>query len=68
MRFRLRSIMPKGLFARSLLIIVLPVALMQGAVTWAFFRTALAVHHSAPVGKYRRRRGDDRGDACALQR
>ncbi len=37
MRFRLRTIMPKGLFARSLLIIVLPVALMQGAVTWAFF-------------------------------
>jgi len=32
-----KKILPKGLFERSLLIIVLPVALMQGAVTWAFF-------------------------------
>ena len=29
--------MPKTLFGRSLLIIVLPVALMQGAVAWGFF-------------------------------
>lgn len=37
MRFTLKPYLPKGLFQRSLLIIVLPVALMQGAVTWAFF-------------------------------
>ncbi|MCC5997062.1 MAG: HAMP domain-containing protein [Oceanicaulis sp.] len=37
MRFSLKRYLPKGLFQRSLLIIVLPVALMQGAVTWAFF-------------------------------
>ncbi|VXC70226.1 Two-component system osmolarity sensor histidine kinase EnvZ [Oceanicaulis sp. 350] len=37
MRFSLKPYLPKGLFERSLLIIVLPVALMQGAVTWAFF-------------------------------
>jgi two-component system osmolarity sensor histidine kinase EnvZ len=29
--------MPRSLFGRSLLIIVLPIALMQAAVTWAFF-------------------------------
>ena len=29
--------LPRSLFGRSLLIIVLPIALMQGAVTWAFF-------------------------------
>jgi two-component system osmolarity sensor histidine kinase EnvZ len=29
--------LPKSLFGRSLLIIVLPIALMQAAVTWAFF-------------------------------
>ncbi len=29
--------LPKSLFGRSLLIIVLPIALMQVAVTWAFF-------------------------------
>ncbi len=33
----LRRITPKGLFARTLLIIVLPVALMQVAVAWSFF-------------------------------
>ena len=39
MRFRtgIKRYLPKGLFARSLLIIVLPVALMQVAVTWTFF-------------------------------
>ncbi|WP_440957783.1 ATP-binding protein [Oceanicaulis sp. LC35] len=37
MRFSIKPYLPKGLFERSLLIIVLPVALMQGAVTWAFF-------------------------------
>jgi two-component system osmolarity sensor histidine kinase EnvZ len=38
-RFRLgiKRFLPRGLFPRSLLIIVLPVALMQIAVTWAFF-------------------------------
>ncbi len=38
-RFRLgiKRFLPRSLFARSLLIIVLPVALMQIAVTWAFF-------------------------------
>ena len=29
--------LPTSLFGRSLLIIVLPIAVMQGAVTWAFF-------------------------------
>ena len=29
--------LPRSLFGRSLLIIILPVALMQAAVTWAFF-------------------------------
>lgn len=29
--------LPRSLFGRSLLIIVLPIALMQAAVTWAFF-------------------------------
>lgn len=33
----LRRYLPKGLFARTLLIIVLPVALMQVAVAWSFF-------------------------------
>ena len=32
-----RRFMPKSLFARSLLIIVLPVAIMQIAVAWSFF-------------------------------
>jgi two-component system osmolarity sensor histidine kinase EnvZ len=34
---RLKRLLPTSLFGRSLLIIVLPVALMQIAVTWAFF-------------------------------
>ena len=34
---RLKRWAPKSLFGRSLLIIVLPVAMMQVAVTWAFF-------------------------------
>ncbi len=33
----LKRMLPTSLWGRSLLIIVLPVALMQGAVTWAFF-------------------------------
>ena len=33
----MRRWLPHSLFGRSLLIIVLPIALMQGAVTWAFF-------------------------------
>jgi len=33
----LKAWLPKTLFARSLLIIILPVGLMQIAVTWAFF-------------------------------
>ena len=33
----IRRYLPKGLFARTLLIIVLPVALMQIAVAWSFF-------------------------------
>ncbi|WP_417468743.1 ATP-binding protein [Maricaulis sp.] len=33
----LRRVLPRGLFARTLLIIVLPVALMQIAVVWSFF-------------------------------
>ncbi len=37
MRLGIKRYLPKGLFQRSLLIIVLPVALMQAAVTWAFF-------------------------------
>ena len=37
MRLSIKKYLPKGLFQRSLLIIVLPVALMQAAVTWAFF-------------------------------
>ncbi|PWE16690.1 two-component sensor histidine kinase [Marinicauda salina] len=37
LRLGIKRYLPKGLFARSLLIIVLPVALMQIAVTWAFF-------------------------------
>jgi two-component system osmolarity sensor histidine kinase EnvZ len=37
MRLGVKRYLPKGLFQRSLLIIVLPVALMQAAVTWAFF-------------------------------
>tara|TARA_R110000744_G_scaffold273278_2_gene386246 strand:- start:1624 stop:2943 length:1320 start_codon:yes stop_codon:yes gene_type:complete len=32
-----RRILPRGLFARTLLIFVLPVALMQIAVVWSFF-------------------------------
>jgi len=34
---RLKRLLPTSLFGRSLLIIVLPVALMQVAVTWVFF-------------------------------
>ena len=34
---QLKRLMPRSLFGRSLLIIVLPIALMQAAVTWAFF-------------------------------
>ena len=37
MPLSIKKYLPKGLFQRSLLIIVLPVALMQAAVTWAFF-------------------------------
>ncbi|MGJ3232110.1 MAG: ATP-binding protein [Oceanicaulis sp.] len=37
MRLGIKRYLPTGLFQRSLLIIVLPVALMQVAVTWAFF-------------------------------
>ncbi|MBO6797279.1 ATP-binding protein [Maricaulis sp.] len=33
----IRRLTPKGLFARTLLIIVMPVALMQVAVAWSFF-------------------------------
>lgn len=33
----LKSLLPKSLFGRTLLIIVLPVALMQVAVVWSFF-------------------------------
>ena len=33
---RMKRWLPNSLFGRSLLIIVLPIALMQGAVTWAF--------------------------------
>ena len=33
----IKRYMPTSLFTRSLLIIILPVALMQVAVTWAFF-------------------------------
>ena len=33
----LKRWLPRSLFGRSLLIIVLPVALMQAFVTWAFF-------------------------------
>ena len=36
-RISIKRYLPTGLFARSLLIIVLPVALMQVAVTWSFF-------------------------------
>lgn len=39
----LKRWLPQSLFGRSLLIIVLPVALMQGAVAWAFFEA----HESA---------------------
>ena len=34
---QLKRWLPRSLFGRSLLIIVLPIALMQAAVTWAFF-------------------------------
>ena len=34
---QLKRLMPRSLFGRSLLIIILPIALMQVAVTWAFF-------------------------------
>ncbi|MBU4433573.1 MAG: ATP-binding protein [Alphaproteobacteria bacterium] len=34
---RIKRLLPTSLFGRSLLIIVLPVAVMQIAVTWAFF-------------------------------
>ena len=37
MRFQLKRYLPTSLFGRSLLIIVLPVAIMQVAVTWSFF-------------------------------
>ena len=37
LRTGIKRYLPKGLFGRSLLIIVLPVALMQVAVTWTFF-------------------------------
>lgn len=37
MRFGLKRYLPTSLFGRSLLIIVLPVAIMQVAVTWSFF-------------------------------
>ena len=34
---QLKRWLPRSLFGRSILIIVLPIALMQAAVTWAFF-------------------------------
>ncbi len=36
-RLQIKNWLPKSLFGRSMLIIVLPVAMMQVAVTWAFF-------------------------------
>ena len=33
----LKRVLPTSLFGRSLLIILLPIVLMQGAVAWAFF-------------------------------
>src|ERR1700742_5192324 len=38
----LRRILPRGLFGRSLLIIVLPIVLLQGVVTYVFFERDLA--------------------------
>lgn len=35
--FRPKQLVPKSLFGRSLLIIILPIAIMQIAVLWAFF-------------------------------
>lgn len=37
MRFRLRHITPRGLFARSMLIVVMPIALLQVAISYLFF-------------------------------
>ena len=34
---QIKRLLPKSLFGRSLLIIILPIALMQVAVTWTFF-------------------------------
>lgn len=36
-RLRLRDVTPRGLYARSILIIILPIALLMVAVTYAFF-------------------------------
>jgi two-component system osmolarity sensor histidine kinase EnvZ len=37
MRFKLRNFTPRGLFARSMLIVVLPIALIQIAISYLFF-------------------------------
>jgi two-component system osmolarity sensor histidine kinase EnvZ len=39
----LKKWLPRSLFGRSLLIIVLPIALMQGAVVWGFYEAHLRV-------------------------
>lgn len=69
MRLSIKRFLPKGLFQRSLLIIVLPVALMQVAVTWAFFEQhwqtttarlseGVAGDVSMVVALYQQREGD----------
>ncbi len=37
----LRRIMPRGLFGRSLIIIVAPIVLLQGIMTYVFFQRDL---------------------------
>lgn len=37
LRIRLKRLMPRGLFARAMIIIVAPIVLLQAVITWVFF-------------------------------
>ncbi len=52
----LKRIMPRGLFGRSLIIIVAPVVILQGIVTYAFFER----HYDVMLGRMGRGAAADR--------
>ena len=47
----LNSVMPKGLYARALLIIILPMVILQSVVAFVFMERTLERRHPTPVGR-----------------